>query len=144
MKTGNELALISRIRKKANRVVVRELESRGIKGIVPSHGDILVSLFHGEKWTMKELADRINRTKPTVTVLIGKLVAYGFVEREKSDTDSRVTYVKLTRKGVELKPFFDDISESINAALYGGLADGEAEVFEALLNKVNARLDKNV
>jgi DNA-binding MarR family transcriptional regulator len=142
MKKGNALALISRIREKANRFIVRELENHGIKGIVPSHGDILVVLFHGDKYTMKELADRINRTKPTVTVLIEKLVEYGFVEREKSSTDSRVTYIKLTNKGIGLKPIFDDISEKINALIYGDLTDGEPEVFEKLLHKVNAKLDK--
>lgn len=142
MKKGNALALISRIREKANRFIVRELESHGIKGIVPSHGDILVILFKGEKYTMKELADRINRTKPTVTVLIEKLVEYGYVEREKSCTDSRVTYIKLTNKGIELKPIFEDISKKLDTLLYGDLTDGEPEIFEKLLHKVNANLDK--
>lgn len=144
MKKGNALALISRIREKANRFIVRELENHGIKGIVPSHGDILVILFQGEKYTMKELADRINRSKPTVTVLIDKLVEYGYVEREKSSTDSRVTYIKLTGKGTKLKPIFDDISKKLDALLYGELNDGEPEIFENLLHGVSSRLDKSV
>jgi len=144
MRKGNALALISRIREKANRFIVRELENHGINGIVPSHGDILIILFQGEKYTMKELADRISRTKPTVTVLIEKLVEYGFVEREKSDTDSRVTYIKLTNKGIGLKPIFDDISEKINALICGDFIDGEPEVFEKLLHKVNSKLDKKI
>jgi hypothetical protein len=45
MKKGNALSLISRIREKANKFIVRELENHGIKGIVPSHGEILVLLF---------------------------------------------------------------------------------------------------
>ena len=142
MKKGNALSSISRIREKANRFIVRELENHGINGIVPSHGDILVILFQEEKYTMKELADRINRTKPTVTVLIDKLVQYGFVEREKSDTDSRVTYVKLTNKGMELKPIFDDISEKLSELIYGDFTGGEQEVFEKLLHKVSSKLDK--
>ncbi|HHU86293.1 MAG TPA: MarR family transcriptional regulator [Peptococcaceae bacterium] len=144
MKKGNALALISRIREKANRFIVRELENHGIKGIVPSHGDILVILFQEEKCSMKELANRINRTKPTVTVLIEKLMEYGFVEREKSRTDSRVTYVKLTNKGKNLKPVFDDISKKIDALLYGDLNDGEPEIFERLLLQVNSKLDKEI
>ena len=144
MKKGNALALISRIREKANRFIVRELENHGIKGIVPSHGDILVILFQEEKCSMKELANRINRTKPTVTVLIEKLMEYGFVEREKSRTDSRVTYVKLTNKGKNLKPDFDDISKKIDALLYGDLNDGEPEIFERLLLQVNSKLDKEI
>ncbi len=144
MKKGNALALISRIREKANRFIVSELENHGIKGIVPSHGDILVILFQEEKCSMKDLANRINRTKPTVTVLVEKLMEYGFVEREKSRTDNRVTYVKLTNKGIELKPIFDDISKKIDALFYGDLNDGEPEIFEKLLLKVNSKLDKEI
>ncbi|MFZ5645686.1 MAG: MarR family winged helix-turn-helix transcriptional regulator [Bacillota bacterium] len=144
MKQGNALALISRIREKANKYIVRELESHGVKGIVPSHGDILVILFQGEKYTMKELADKIHRTKPTVTVLIEKLVDYGFVQKEKSYTDSRATYIKLTKKGIELKPIFDDISEKLNTILYGDLSDEETEVIEKILHKVNSGLDKQI
>ena len=141
MKQGNALSLISRIREKANRFIVKELESQGVEGIVPSHGDILVILFQGEKYSMKELADKIHRTKPTVTVLIEKLVDYGFVAKEKSCTDSRVTYIKLTKKGIELKPIFDNISKKLNALLYGGFTDEETEIFEKLLHKVNSRMD---
>lgn len=144
MRQRNGLALISRIREKANKFIVRELESRGVKGIVPSHGDILVILFQGEKYTMKELADKIHRTKPTVTVLIEKLVDYGFVEKEKSYTDGRITYIKLTKKGMELKPIFEDISNKLNALLYGDFTDKESEAFEKLLHKVNSRLDNQI
>ena len=142
MKKGNALSAISRIREKTNRFIVRELEKRGVNGIAPSHGDILVILFQGDKYTMKELAGRINRTKPTVTVLIDKLVEYGFVEREKSATDSRVTYIKLTNKGMELKPIFDDISDKLNELIYGDFTGVEQEVFDRLLLKVSAKLDK--
>lgn len=144
MKQKNALSLIGRIREKANKFIIRELETHGIKGLVPSHGDILVILFHGEKYTMKELADKINRTKPTVTVLIDKLAEYGFIQKEKSYTDSRVTYIKLTNKGIELRPIFEDISEKLNAMLYGDFTDEESELFEMLLNKVNSRLDKQI
>ncbi len=41
MSTGNTIMLISRIREKANRLIVHELEEHGITGIVPLHGDIL-------------------------------------------------------------------------------------------------------
>lgn len=141
MKQGNALSLISRIREKATKFIVRELEVQGVKGIVPSHGDILIILFSSEKFTMKELAEKIHRTKPTVTVLVEKLIQYGFVEKEKSQTDNRITYIKLTKKGFELKPVFDDISRKLNGILYGDLTDEESVSLERLLNRVNSRFD---
>jgi MarR family transcriptional regulator, organic hydroperoxide resistance regulator len=141
MKRGNAIALINRIAEKAHRLILRELEAHGIDGIVPSHGDILVHLFTGEKYTMKELAEKIHRTKPTVTVLIGKLVDLGYVVKEKSSEDSRVTFVGLTGKGLGLKPDFAEISEKLNAEVYRDFSDEEAQYFESILRKVNHNLD---
>jgi DNA-binding MarR family transcriptional regulator len=144
MKKGNALALISRIRAKANRFIVGELEKHGIKGIVPSHGDILTVLFQAEECTMKELASRINRTKPTVTVLVEKLVDYGFVEKGKNPADSRVTLIRLTSKGAALKPVFDDISRQIDDLFYGDWPEDEAEIFEKKLRTIHLKLDKKI
>lgn len=140
MKKNNMIALVGRITEKANRLIVRELEARGIRGIVPSHGGILVHLFTGESYTMKELAERIHRTKPTVTVLVDKLVALGYVTKEKSREDSRITFIRLTEKGKALKPSFDEISEKLNAVVYKGLSDREAEYMEERLEQIIVNL----
>ena len=101
---GNAIALISRIREKSNRFIVRELEEHGISGIVPSHGDILYILLREERCTMTDLAAKIHRTKANVTVLVDKLVECGYVNKEKSAEDNRVTYITLTEKGKSLRP----------------------------------------
>lgn len=142
MKQGNVIALLSRTSEKAHRLIVRELEAHGMDGIVPSHGEILVHLLTGEKYTMKDLAKKIHRTKPTVTVLIDKLVDLGYVTKEKSREDSRVTFVRLTERGLGLKPNFIEISASVNAIVYKDLSDEEAEYIEATLGKINRNLDE--
>jgi DNA-binding MarR family transcriptional regulator len=142
MKHKNVIALASRITEKTHRLIIRELEAHGIDGIVPSHGDILVNLLNGEKYTMKDLAEKIHRTKPTVTVLIDKLVDFGYVTKIKSNEDSRVTFVELTEKGLGLKPSFMEISERLNAIVYKDLSDKEAEFIEAVLGKINRNLDE--
>jgi MarR family transcriptional regulator, organic hydroperoxide resistance regulator len=142
MKQGNVIALLSRTAEKAHRLIVRELEAHGMDGIVPSHGEILVHLLTGEKYTMKDLAEKIHRTKPTVTVLIDKLVDLGYVTKEKSREDSRVTFVRLTERGLGLKPSFIEISARVNAIVYKDLSDEEAEYIEATLGKINRNLDE--
>jgi DNA-binding MarR family transcriptional regulator len=139
MSTGNAIALISRIREKANRLIVSELEDHGIRGIVPSHGDILNVLFAEKRCTMNELARKIHRTKPNVTVLIEKLVEYGYVQKEKSADDNRVTYITLTDKGESLRPVFLSISTKLNKAVYGRLSSGEAESLEKMLQEISDR-----
>ena len=142
MRKNNAIALMSRIREKGNKLIVRELRQQGVEGIVPSHGEIMVHLFAAEECTMQNLAKQINRTKPTVTVLVEKLVACGYVVKEKSAEDNRVTFIKLTAKGWELKPIFEVISAKMNAIVYQGLCEEEAEMLEKVLTQINGNLDK--
>lgn len=136
MSTGNAIVLISRIREKANRLIVSELEDHGIKGIVPSHGDILNVLFAEKRCTMNELARKIHRTKPNVTVLIEKLVEVGYVQKEKSSLDNRVTYITLTDKGESLRPVFLSISAKLNKVVYSKISAEEGGALEAMLQAI--------
>lgn len=140
MKRGNVIALISRVHEQSGRFIVRELKEHGIGGIVPSHGDIFAVLFRDGTCTMKEVAESIHRTKPTVTVLVDKLVEDGYMVKEKSGSDSRMTYIKLTKKGLGLKPAFTDISKKMNERVYGDLTDEESELLENMLQKIEKRL----
>ncbi len=130
------LSLISKIQEKGNRFIVDRLRENGIEGLVPSHGDILAVLYYCGKSTMKNIADRIHRTKPTVTILVDKLERQGFVRREKSPEDSRITYILLTSKGEEFRPVFEKISKDLNELLYKNLSDSEAEILDKILEKM--------
>lgn len=126
----NLVALSSRIADNAHRLIVSELEKLGIEGIVPSHGSILHLLYMKEDVTMKEIADFIHKTKPTVTVLVNKLEKFQYVYREKSDFDSRIVFIRLTEKGVSLKPLFENVSNILNKKVYEGLDEKECEIVE--------------
>ncbi len=130
------LSLISKIHEKGNRFIVERLKENGIEGLVPSHGDILVLLYKYEKLTMKDIADKIHRTKPTVTVLADKLEKLGYVERRKSLDDNRITYITLTEKGRQFRPLFDNISKDLTKLLYKNLTQEEAQIIDKLLEKM--------
>ena len=65
------LSLIAKIHEKGNRFIIKELKKNGAAELAPSHGDILIYLYMNKK--MKDIAQKINRTKPTVTALINQL-----------------------------------------------------------------------
>ncbi|MCG7386463.1 MarR family transcriptional regulator [Paenibacillus illinoisensis] len=129
----NAIALIARIRDHVNKRIVQELEQHDVTGIVPSHGDILMFLYREDSLSIKMLAERVHRTQPTVTVLVNKLEKLGYVERSKSAEDSRVTLIRLTEQGRQLKPIFEQVSETIQDMVYGGMTDEQAEQLESLL-----------
>ncbi|MBD8964714.1 MarR family transcriptional regulator [bacterium] len=130
------LSLISKIHEKGNRFIIEELKNNGVEGLVPSHGDILVCLYKNNKMTMKDIANCIHRTKPTVTVLVDKLEKLGYLKRAASDKDSRSTYVILTQKGEDFKATFDQISKNLNKMLNKNLSENEVKLLEELLKKM--------
>ena len=132
----NLLALVSKIHEKGNRFIIEELKKNGAEGLVPSHGDILVCLYQNNKMTMKDIADTIHRTTPTVTVLVDKLEKSGYLKREISQEDNRYTYIVLTKKGQDFKPVFEKISQNLNDVLYKNLSEQEADILENLLQKI--------
>ena len=130
------LSLASKIHEKGNRFIIEELKNNGAEGLAPSHGDILVCLYQNGKMTMKDIADYIHRTKPTVTVLVDKLEKLGYLKREASDKDNRYTYVILTQKGEDFKATFEKISNDLNKMLNKNLSNKEVEILEELLQKM--------
>ncbi len=66
-------SMVGKIRDAVNYMILSELGKHGVDGIAPSHGDILVCLYEKNSLSIKELAERIHRTQPTVTALVDKL-----------------------------------------------------------------------
>ena len=114
---------------------------RKVKGVWTAgygffHGFILYRLSLAERLTMGELAQLVNRDKSTVTVLIRKLEATGFVEREVSEKDSRVVYIKLTPQGREYNDKTKDISRQLIERCYQGFSQEERQTTFALLKRI--------
>ena len=135
----NAFAMIARIRDHVNKRIVHELEQHEVTGIVPSHGDVLMFLYREETLSIKMLAERVQRTQPTVTVLVNKLEKLGYVERSKSADDSRVTMIRLTDKGRQLEPIFREVSDQINQMIYADLSEEQSEQLENLLSMIVRR-----
>ena len=129
-------SLMSRVRTQANELILTDLEHAGVQGIAPSHGDILVALFQLDGRSMGELTECIHRTKSTVTILVKKLEAHGYVLRTKHKDDARSTLVYLTPKGHALKPVFESVSEHLQEQVTARLSEGEADCLEQLLRKM--------
>jgi len=127
MKTDHVIALIARVQDRAHAFIIEELNKRKITGLVPSHGAILSILFQKDKASMKELAEKIGRDKSTVTVLVNKLMAAGYVLKEKDLDDNRITYLRLTSKGKSLQPDFDEISKKLIFTAFSGFTQTNKE-----------------
>ena len=136
MKIDKTIYQIGRIREKANDFILKELKQVGVEDVAPSHGDILVALFHHKELPMTEIANSIHRDRSTVTTLINKLLKQGYVLAKKDPNDSRSTIISLTQKGKELESSFLQISRKLYEVEYKGISDEEKEIFQNVLKKV--------
>ncbi|MBP0725822.1 MarR family transcriptional regulator [Bacillus sp. RG28] len=136
---NNAAVMFSKIRNKVNNKIVLELEKHNVCGIVPSHGDILWSLYQKNGLPIKTIAEKINKTQPTVTVLVNKLEKLGYVKKIKDEKDSRVTLIFLTEKGAQLESIYIEVSDQINEIIYGGLTNDQKEQLELYLEKIYSR-----
>jgi DNA-binding MarR family transcriptional regulator len=139
MDTSGIVALIGTVRARAYKFIQRELDSRGMKGLAPSHGAILSVLFRHAEISMSDMAGRIDRDKSTVTTLVQKLAEHGYVTKRKDPNDSRVTYISLTPAGRALEPDFRAISRALLAKTYRGFTKEEREALVEYL----ARMQQN-
>ena len=138
METNRIAAQVSDVRAKINNFLLQELQSRGISGLAPSHGAILHHLFQNDVVVMKDLALAIRRDKSTVTPLIGKLIASGYVEKISNSKDQRSSLVRLTKKGEELRPVFMEISEKLLSRIWHGIDAKEQQEVVRILKKIGA------
>ena len=138
MDSNRIAAQISDLRTKINGFLLQELQSHGITGLAPSHGAMLHHLFHNEVVAMKDLAKAVRRDKSTVTTLVGKLIASGYVEKVASSDDQRSTLVRLTQKGETLRPVFMEISEKLLRRIWQGIDAKEQEEVVRILKKIGA------
>jgi DNA-binding MarR family transcriptional regulator len=120
MKTTHVIGLISKIRSKVNRLIICELEKNGLKGIAPSHGSIFAELYRSGDLSMNQIAASIYKDKSTVTALIDKLEARGYVKRCDHGSCNRTTVIRLTEKGKKFEPVFDEISKKLLNTIYKG------------------------
>jgi len=134
---------IARIREKANALIERELNSRGIKGIVPAHGPVLAFLLRQSgPVPIKAVVEDVQRVKSTVTVTINTLEKYGYVRKLPCDTDARVTYVELTPEGRSLEKPFEEISRALLNKLYGDMGEKHRARLVRQLDDIESNLNE--
>ena len=127
--------LIARLQESTHRFLTQALRKKGVEGIEPTHGVILRQLHLQGPLSMTDLARLTGRTKPTVTVLIRKLIQNGYVDKQRNQQDKRVFMVRLTPKAENMAQDLESISLALRERLYSGFDDHERQVLSGLVEK---------
>ena len=101
-------------------------------------GRVLALLSAKPQTTQRELSYVLDMRPQSLSELLTKLEEKGYITREKSRDDARVTVVRLTESGAAAAPNADDIAREADALAC--LTDEERDQLEAIVDKVNDSL----
>lgn len=133
------LSLFEHLRHHHRSPVFAELHALNLS---PSHMRLLGLLACKQAMAMKDLADHLQLTPPSVTALTRRLVQTGLVQRETHADDSRVALVSLTTAGYDLhRRLFEEQLQRMEQLL-SGLSPEEQELFLNLLERATGPLRK--
>jgi len=138
------LSILYEIHGSIQREIGKQIEKYEGGCLVPSHAELLFILSTARSITMGELAKKVHKTKPTVTVLVDKLERCGFVERENSSRDRRVYHIRLTEKGRAVKPLFESFFPGIEHKFFEGFSEEETEAAEKSLFRIADNLKEDI
>lgn len=137
------LNYIGKINKVYKKIIDDALIAEGVDGIAVSDGNVIAALYSSDNgMTMKEIGEKVNRTKSTISQLVDKLEASDYVYRTKHLTDKRATIVVLTEKGKQLKPIFNKISDQLINQVFEGISDERIEAFMSTLEQIMKNLSE--
>lgn len=129
---------VSKTKNNMIKFIENEISKNNMDDIIPSHGNILTALYESDKkLTMKEISKKIGKDKSTVTSLINKLIDLGYVVKEKSTEDKRVTFISLTNKAIKIREKYDKVCKAVNSTAYQDFSCEEKKELLRLLKKLN-------
>lgn len=76
----------------------------------------MLILWESDDVTVKDIAARLNLDSATVTPLLKRLEAQGYIERVRGTEDERLVFIRLTKSGVTLKRTARDVPKEIFCA----------------------------
>ncbi|HZZ09791.1 MAG TPA: MarR family transcriptional regulator [Paraburkholderia sp.] len=77
----------------------------------------MLVLWEADDLTVKDLATRLNLDSATVTPLLKRLEAQGYVERVRGVEDERLVFIRLTKAGAAVKRRAREVPTEIFCAM---------------------------
>lgn len=87
-----------------------------------------------------EIAKALKLSKPSVTAIVDKLAAGGYIQKFQSDEDRRSFHVHLSAKGKKLVQTHNQTHEKIADLLAANLDKKDLKTLISLLNKVVSKV----
>lgn len=102
---------------------------------------VLITLWESSTSTASEIGAILKLDLPTITPVLQKLDAMGFIIRKRSEQDNRVVLVSLTKKGLEIEKTIAAIQNKVACKTH--LTDDEFNKLKNTLNELTETMEVN-
>jgi MarR family transcriptional regulator, organic hydroperoxide resistance regulator len=138
MATSDDVTqLITRIARMQRTTIAAELAPLGLH---PGQDALLRCLWDTDGQTQTQLVDALGVEAPTVTKMVHRLEAAGFVRRRAHARDRRATEVWLTAAGRNIRAEVNRVRTRVNRRALVGLSARQADSLQSLLERVQGNL----
>jgi DNA-binding MarR family transcriptional regulator len=130
----------------ASRLIIREYQPYlDNLGITYPQYLVLMVLWETDNIPVNDISQKLILNTNTVTPLLKRMEAEGFIKRQRSESDERKVIVKLTRKGKLLQVKAASIPENLASGLVSDTMNLEEmnDLKDKLCKLINYLLQKN-
>jgi len=108
----------------------------------PAQAFSLWVLSENEGMNQADLADTLNVSRPTVTIMLKKMQKAGLIERRPDEKDHRYVRIYLTDSGRALHADLETVHAGIVEATIGSMSEAELVQLERLLKTIEGNLEE--
>lgn len=141
----NKLSLVHEI-KKINGEIFRTINNRYKSmnvDITPMHAKVVITLYKSDvPLCQKDLEGPMSCNKSTLSFIISTMEKNGLLSRKVSDNDSRINYLVLTQKGLEMVEFLEEDRKYTEGILTDGITDQEYATFMRVVDKIRNNMER--
>ena len=110
-------------------------------GLTPTHLRAMQTLHQQPQLPMKDLAEQLNITPPSVTALTRRLVALKLLERQPDPDDNRKVLLALSAQGTVMFTAMHEAHRQRIEQLLSGLDDREQDQLVELMERAVSALE---
>lgn len=111
--------------------------------ITPVHAKIIMTLYKSkDKLCQKDLEGPVACNKSTMSSIVSTMEKNGFLIRKVSNEDSRINYLELTDKGLEIADFLKQDRQFMEKELSVGITDEEYTTFMEVVDKIRKNIER--